>query len=213
MTVRVGVSTARGAWDNIRGAAPGQRGGQSPGTHAPVPDRSGTGGGSVGPHVTVARLASPTAPLSLRHLPSRILFLCTDPRSQSIAFSPKFISFPPPKLHSAPSLALFGALCTQLHSFNHSCFVFLAPTAVRPHYYCALSHSVEPFDAQFVTSFRVFVGECGGPVSFDILRRIGDCVQSACEDRYSCEIEGLFMWHLRIRGIKLLELVRLLTIE
>lgn len=84
---------------------------------------------------------------------------------------------------------------------------FLAPTAVCPHYYCALSHSVEPFDAQFVTSFRVFVGECGGPVSFDILRRIGDCVQSACEDRYSCEIEGLFMWHLRIRGIKLLELV------
>ena len=132
-TVRVGVSTARGAWDNIRGAAPGQRGGWEPGRPCSGA-RPGRHGWRVRwPHVTVARLASPTAPLSLRHLPSRILFLCTDPRSPSIAFSPQFISSPPPQLHSAPTLALFGALCTQLRSLPSivlALFFLLLPQSV-----------------------------------------------------------------------------------
>lgn len=37
------------------------------------------------------------------------------------------------------------------------------------------------FDAQFCYLVSKFVGQCG-PVSFGIWRRIGDCVQSACED-------------------------------
>ena len=93
-------------------------------------------------------------------------------------------SSPPLLPSSIPhQLSLFLVPCAR--SFDHSLQSFLlcsscsyrSPSSLllRP-----LSRS-RTFDAQFVASFRNLFGQCG-PVSFGIWRRIGDCVQSACED-------------------------------